>query len=80
MGDKELTDDPIEMKAPLVEMSQGSSWSIWWGQLQRRGSTAMPGGRQETRVNAAHLGSARLVLSSSPTAGGWPGQGWSGAS
>ena len=46
-----LTDDPVEMKATLVEESRGSSWSIWWEQLQMRGSTAMPGGRQETKAN-----------------------------
>lgn len=46
-----LTDDPVEMKATLVEEARGSSRSIWWEQLQTRGSSAVPGGRQETKAN-----------------------------
>lgn len=51
MDDKELTDDPTGTQEPL----EGGVTGLLLGQLQRRGSTAMPGGRQGTKANAAHL-------------------------
>ena len=74
-----LTDDPMEMKAALVEVSWGSSWSICWEQLQTRGRHCDARRQAGNQSKRAHLCLARPELSSSPPPG-WPGQGWSRAS